>query len=230
MSTPPTPLVLDLSHHNTVESLKPAAAAGVIGVVHKATQGVGMVDEKYPARRFLAREAGLLWGAYHYLTATSVDLQVSHFLFTVKEGDTYPLLVLDFEERGVSLTVAASFVRLVQQETGAFPVLYAGDYLKDLLANGTIPPLALISCPLWLAQYSSAPIRPPGWPALWLWQYSDEGVIPGIYGHYDVSTGDPEKVRALWTAPGTGLKAPPPPPGEITLTVPKGTPYRVLEV
>jgi GH25 family lysozyme M1 (1,4-beta-N-acetylmuramidase) len=121
MSTPPTPLVLDLSHHNTVESLKPAAAAGVIGVVHKATQGVGMVDEKYLARRFLAREAGLLWGAYHYLTATSVDLQVAHFLSTVKEGDTYPFLVLDFEERGVSLTVAASFVRLVQQETGSLP-------------------------------------------------------------------------------------------------------------
>lgn len=39
-----TPRVVDISHHNIVKDLKATAAAGVWGVIHKASQGSGYRD------------------------------------------------------------------------------------------------------------------------------------------------------------------------------------------
>ena len=36
--------VIDLSHHNTVTSFQDAKAAGILGVIHKATEGTIFVD------------------------------------------------------------------------------------------------------------------------------------------------------------------------------------------
>ena len=59
-------------------------AAGVAGVIHKATQGIGFVDKMYIPRKQPALDAGLLWGAYHFGTADDVDDQVEHFIDTVQ--------------------------------------------------------------------------------------------------------------------------------------------------
>ena len=39
---------------------------GIVGVIHKATQGTTYVDETYASRRVEALACGLLWGAYHF--------------------------------------------------------------------------------------------------------------------------------------------------------------------
>lgn len=62
----PTNNVIDLSHHNTVTSFQQAQQSEIVGVIHKATQGVSVVDAEYQTRRALARANGLLWGAYHF--------------------------------------------------------------------------------------------------------------------------------------------------------------------
>src|ERR1051326_6713860 len=57
--------VVDISHHNGNINLQLAAADGIIGVIHKATQGTTGIDAMYQTNRTQAANAGLLWGAYH---------------------------------------------------------------------------------------------------------------------------------------------------------------------
>src|SRR5437867_4109626 len=105
--------VIDLSHHNNAVDFRRVKAAGIVGVIHKATQGVGHVDPSYAASRSGARAAGLLWGAYHFGTGGDGVEQADHFLDAVDPApDT--LLALDFEvdPQGPSMTLdqARAFV------------------------------------------------------------------------------------------------------------------------
>lgn len=93
----PNAMVIDLSHHNHDVDFNRIRAAGVAGVIHKATQGTGFVDDQYALRRQPALNAGLLWGAYHFGTGDNVDAQVSHFLDTVQPDGSF-VLVLDYEK------------------------------------------------------------------------------------------------------------------------------------
>ncbi|PYS86040.1 MAG: glycoside hydrolase, partial [Acidobacteria bacterium] len=61
-------VVVDISHHNGNVDLGKAQAAGIVGVIHKATQGTSMTDNMYDQNRQQAVAAGLLWGAYHFGT------------------------------------------------------------------------------------------------------------------------------------------------------------------
>ena len=61
--------VIDVSHHNgTRLDFAKAKADGILGVIHKASQGQANVDPMYRSNRNRARAAGLLWGAYHFAT------------------------------------------------------------------------------------------------------------------------------------------------------------------
>src|SRR5215471_10072334 len=97
----PSPNVIDLSHWNVVESLIPTATAGIKGVIHKATEGMGSIDDKCAARRYLADEAGLKWGLYHFVRPGSMSDQVENFLDRAKSAGVYDdrtLVVLDWED------------------------------------------------------------------------------------------------------------------------------------
>src|SRR5438874_1612604 len=89
--------VIDISHHNGLNlDFNEARADGIIGVIHKATQGQANSDPMYAKNRDKARDAGLLWGAYHFASGSDGVTQAAHFLETI--GDpTDTLMVLDFE-------------------------------------------------------------------------------------------------------------------------------------
>lgn len=76
----PQATIIDLSHYNVVESLVPTAQAGIRAVIHKATEGMGSLDEKCAARRYLAGEADMMWGLYHFLRPGSMEDQAENFL------------------------------------------------------------------------------------------------------------------------------------------------------
>ena len=69
---PMVPLVVDISHGDRVDSFARARDAGLRGVIHKATTGATGRDDAYKPRRQLARDANLLWGAYHWGTKGSL--------------------------------------------------------------------------------------------------------------------------------------------------------------
>ena len=199
-------VVIDISHHNGDVDLNQAVANGIVGVIHKATQGLGYVDPMLQENQGKADGAGLYWGAYHFGTDSDGVQQAEHFLDVVKPTDDV-LLVLDLEAnpQGPSMTLeeARAFVTHVQEATGRWPGLYAGHYLKGLLGTGTDPVLA--QCWFWLSQYGPTPVVPPNWKTWTMWQYTDGGLgpppheVPGV-GRCDRDqfNGSRKRLDALW--------------------------------
>jgi hypothetical protein len=60
--------VVDLSHYQTPVDFSRIKAAGIVGVIHKASQRTSYPDPSYAIRMPQAINAGLLWGAYHFGT------------------------------------------------------------------------------------------------------------------------------------------------------------------
>src|SRR5437667_9726212 len=92
-------VVVDISHHNGNVDLGKAQAAGIVGVIHKATQGTSMTDNMYDQNRQQAVAAGLRWGAYHFGTKAAGAAQGDSFLNTAN-ADDQTLLLLDYEPTG----------------------------------------------------------------------------------------------------------------------------------
>jgi lysozyme len=176
----PLNVVVDLSHHNAEPDFERARhRSGIVGVIHKSTQGLTFIDPTYARRRPKAIDAGLLWGAYHFGTGSDGVQQAERFLDVVQPDDD-TLLVLDFEAnpQGPSMTLeeARAFVVHVNDATGRFPGLYSGHYIKQLLGTTTDPILA--NCWLWLSQYGPTAVVPLAWPLWTMWQYTDGAMGP----------------------------------------------------
>jgi lysozyme len=202
-------IVVDLSHHNGEVDLGKARDAGIVGIIHKATQGETFADTAYAGNRTKAADAGLLWGAYHFGSGGDGVKQADFFL-GVAAPDDETLLVLDLEDNpqgeSMDLDAARAFVTRVAEQTGRFPGLYSGHYIKTLLGTSKDPVLA--KCWFWLAQYGPTAVVPPNWDSWTMWQYTD-GVlgpepraVPGIGPcDRDRFINDEEALRAFWTAP-----------------------------
>jgi lysozyme len=173
-------VVVDISHHNGNIDLTKAHAAGIVGVIHKATQGTTMTDNMYQQNRQKAQAAGLLWGAYHFGSAADGAAQADFFLSKANPDDK-TLLVLDYEPNGnstMTLAQAKAFVTRIQQVTGKFPGFYSGSLIKEQLGGKPADPV-LSQCFLWLAQYGPAPTHIPAtWPTWTMWQYTDGNMGP----------------------------------------------------
>lgn len=194
------PNVIDIYHGNTVRDFSQIKAYGILGVIHKCTQGAGFADPNYALRRAQCRAAGLLWGAYSFNTGEDVQKQVDNFL---KHADPDPqtLLALDFEDNPrsqMSLDQARQWLRLVEAAVGRKPVLYSGNRIKDLLGPRVDPTFS--GYRLWLAQYGPTAKVQPSWTRWWLWQYSESGRLPGTDGAIDLNFfgGSPEELAQQW--------------------------------
>lgn len=171
-----TNAIADISHFQGFPDFGKAAAAGIVAVIHKATQGVTNVDPNFAKNRAAIQAAGLLFGAYHFGSPGDGVAQARHFLATAtpQPGD---LLVLDFEPPGSGAGMdphqALAFLQDVESQTGVLPGLYGpAGYLSTNAA--LVPDLA--NCWLWLAQYNSkitSPTVPAPWSDWTLWQYTD---------------------------------------------------------
>jgi lysozyme len=205
----PLNVVVDLSHHNVDPDLARARDTdGIVGVIHKATQGLTYADPTFERRRAATQAADLLWGAYHFGTGSDGVHQAEYFLRTVQPTDA-TLLALDFEAnpQGPSMTLeeARAFVTHVHDATGRWPGLYSGHYLKQLLGTTSDPVLA--NCWLWLSQYGPTPVVPANWPTWTMWQYTDGGAGPEPHAIAGIGRCDRDKfngsaasLRRLWLA------------------------------
>jgi len=203
-------VVIDLSHHNqNLDFLRIRSEGGVLGIIQKATQGIGYVDPTYRPNNAKATDAGLLWGAYHFGTGSDGVDQAEHFLYFVNPDDQ-TLLVLDFEAnpQGPSMTLeeARAFVTHVHDVTGRWPGLYSGHYVKELLGTNQDPVLA--NCWFWLSQYGPTAVVPTNWEAWTMWQYTDGALGPEPHSvpgaglcDRDKFNGDEAALRALWGFP-----------------------------
>lgn len=171
--------VIDLSHYNDTVDLKKAQDAGVLAVIHKASQGTQFSDGKFRERMSIAQSIGMLRGAYHFLTNEDPVGQAIHFLAAVED---FPdaLLSVDVENDpsgpSCSLQQLCSFVMYVYGKTGRWPGVYGGSYLRQITGLRPFNTISLLSnCWLWASDYRQRPAPEMAWPwAEWtLWQYTD---------------------------------------------------------
>jgi GH25 family lysozyme M1 (1,4-beta-N-acetylmuramidase) len=174
-----TPMVVDLSHGDGVTSFADAKAAGLVGVIHKATTGATGRDDAYRDRKQAALDAGLLWGAYHWGTAAPIADQINNFLDWARP-DASTLVALDFEPtvgNQMTLDGARAYCQTILDTLGRRTVIYSGDTLKSGLGT-TVDPF-FGAHRLWLAQYGNRPTVQRSWSSFWLWQYTDGALGPG---------------------------------------------------
>jgi lysozyme len=199
--------VIDVSHHQRAVDWHAVRAAGIVAVIHKATEGATFRDPAYADAREAARAAGLLWGSYHYAGTADPALQVENYLDHARP-DARDLVCLDYEA-GLAGDVMQPgallrFIELIRARLGRWPVVYGGRLLA--LAAAETDGAVLARCPLWLARYGDAPPdAPPPWRRWTLWQYTDGGdgpeprEVPGI-GRCDRDrfNGTREELLAAW--------------------------------
>lgn len=179
----PTPYVCDISHldgYNAatgVDSIDfgQLRAAGVVGVVLKATQGTGFVDPTFAER--VPRALGVFGagcvGAYHFLDGSDPTTAMTFFCNTIKGLGLWA--ALDYEEHPASqcsLDQAVLSCQTLFGLTGSWSGMYGSD--GDLL-GAAIDAGHFGSCWQWLARYGA---NPPN-HAWNLWQYSETGSLPG---------------------------------------------------
>lgn len=206
-----TDLIVDVYHGNDIPDMKLASESGLVGMIHKASEGL-FADSAYPARRSTARNLGLLWGAYHFGRTGNPSAQADFFLKTVG-NDPAAILCLDLERdlsgQMMRLIEAELFVQRIKDATGEWPVVYTAQWVMDII-NPSHKPTLLSSCPLWVASYTETPVLPFGWSTWTLHQFTNgqDGpqphMIPGL-GHndYDRFNGTYEEMKQWWTARST---------------------------
>lgn len=206
----PLNAVIDLSHNNGPVDLQLAKDAGVLAVIHKATQGVTFSDSMFRSRMNQCEQLGLLRGAYHFLDSTDGAKQAAHFLATVND---FPdaLLAVDIENEPVGpsaeLGQLYDFINLVYAKNRRWPVIYGGFYLRQLL--GGQQDALLSNCALWVSDYRSnaQPEIPSAFKQWALWQYTDgtNGNPPHSLAGIrecdrDIFNGESgDDLRAFWT-------------------------------
>jgi len=202
------PVIVDLSHFDDVQDWNRVKEFGILGVINKATEGLGLVDRTYALRREPAREHGILYGAYHFIRRGDPVAQADHFLdvaLNVAEPENV-LLALDHEDRRVPLENAKQWLQRVFDKTGRRPVLYSGFLIKEQLGDGRDPFLAQHR--LWLSHFSSHPVCPPNWSSPFIVQFTGDGQgpqphqVPGIVidGGIDLNHfgGSAEQLKEQW--------------------------------
>jgi lysozyme len=215
--------VIDISHGVTVTDFRQVRSSGMLGVIHKASEGGDYADGACAARRPQAEAAGLLWGTYHYGTGSYSGAEQAAFFLAQSRPGPRTLLALDLEandnnpSNSMTLAQAEDFVRTVQRATGRLPVLYThpiwanGDPLpgSGLTFGDRVTPASILArCPLWVSDYHDSPEVPLAWAAAgWtLWQYAgDESASRPAYNQKNIVQGVSHCDRNLFNGDAAAL-------------------------
>ncbi|HYP38275.1 MAG TPA: glycoside hydrolase family 25 protein [Stellaceae bacterium] len=196
-------MIIDISHWDGTIDWDAVKASGLVdGVIIKATEGHTWVDPEFFANLRGAERVDLPYAVYHFCDANPPAAQAAHFLQLVS---CLPFLALDVEANGSNtITVAqtAEIVTRLGMVRGTLPLLYINRYGPDGIGTG-LPNRVLSKCQLWLPEYGTRPVPPLGWSNYTLWQYTDQGVVPGVpgdNGFCDLSrfNGDAVELAAFW--------------------------------
>jgi lysozyme len=156
--------------------------AGIDFVYLKASQST-WTDSTFERHWSAAKAAGLLRGAFHFMTWKGVVHQADHFtgLLTDDPGELPPMVDYEWWGRIPSnvSSLLSIFVSRFKANTGQFPGIYT--------APGFWQPYGAIAqhfadCPLWIAHWlADKPTVPKPWKTWTFWQITNKGHGP-TYG------------------------------------------------
>ena len=154
-----------------------------------------MVEDEYAKKNLQgARDAGLAVGAYFFSQALSieeVDEEIDFLLEILGDFRLDMPLILDWEQVGVegarsanmdarTLTDMQLHFCSVMREKGYDPMIYFNWYQsKNLMYLHELE-----DYPFWLALYQDRMTYPY---RVEMWQYTDQGRVPGIQGNVDIN-------------------------------------------
>jgi lysozyme len=208
------PVVIDIYYGDQVLDFAAVKAAGILGVIHKASEGVAFADKLYAVRRKAFCDLGLKWGAYHFFHGDALGSdpkgEADHFL-SVADPDADTLIALDWEDvsqHGAPKAFSArAFLERVEDRLGRKAVIYSGNVAKEEI-SGTDAYFGAHR--LWLCQYGPAWRVQQSWQRPWLWQNNGDSygpgphTIPGIRGLCDnnclVDPMTPDDLVAEWAS------------------------------
>ena len=152
-------------------------AAGAEYVICRAAYALAP-DARFPEYWQAAKAAGLLRGAYHYMTwDRDLVSQANLFVQTLKADPGELPVVVDFEmQKGApanASTKLRQFCDIIEAGLGRVPMIYTGPYFW--LEHGS-EDASWKHYPLWIANYGvDHPQVPAPWADYAFWQYTDRG-------------------------------------------------------
>lgn len=209
---------IDISHWQGFPDFEQVRASGVVACIMKATEGTSYIDPNRAQNFIAARDAGIQCCTYHWLKPGDARAQMQFYL-SVVDPVVGERMVIDYEEDGCALDGLREAVQaLLDDPRGLQITVYSGHLLKQQLGSDHDPFLA-DNTDLWLAQYTTGtPSWPDGtYPHWTLWQYAENGTIPGIDDTYvDLNHFDGDDAKLVqWISPsGSRPPEPTPPPSE----------------
>lgn len=150
----------------------------------RACVGSSHVDNQFRRNYREARRHGIHTGFYHYITARSVEQarrQARFFAHTIAPYHYDMRPVLDFESFGrlnkeEINQIALVYLRELERHTRHRPAIYS----DSNNAVNTFTDRRLTRYPLWVAAYGVQRPETGNWSSYSMWQYADDGRIPGI--------------------------------------------------
>src|SRR5262245_49771123 len=226
---------IDISHYQGRPNFAQVKAAGVIAMIHKATEGTGYSDPDRGVNCKNALDNGIAVCTYHFLKHGNAEQQMN-FYCSVVQPEVGERMIIDYEDSACTLDdLHRSVQRLMQiSDDGELDLqitVYSGHLLKEQL-GGSRDALLAENTDLWVAQYgTNSPSYPSGTYDLWtLWQYSDQGSIPGINdAKVDLNNfnGSDENL-VKWIGPAGSQPAPGPTPEVATVEITTTGEVRVI--
>lgn len=208
------PCIIDVSHwegrpnwDQVIEGNK-AAGNPITGVICKASEHTGYMDDTFAWNWANLKRLGVPRGAYHFYRFEYDAVKQADFFLRVLDqnggiGEYPPVLDAEWKDyrdprtrrwvrspKGTRLTDQFKvWMDIVETATGKIPMFYSSEsyineYMRDWTGKITLPDYNRY--PLWLAQYPykpddfNSPYRlPKGWTNWALWQYAEAGRLVG---------------------------------------------------
>lgn len=191
-------LGVDVSEHQGEIDWEQVAQAGMefafVRIGYRGYTSGGIYEDAYAAQNLTAaREAGLRVGVYFYSQATNEAEAALEAAFCIKFLRDHSIdlpVVYDWEYvssdartggmDSATLTACAATFCDAMEDAGYESMIYFNPHLSETLLDLT----QLLDYPFWLALYSDQMTYPY---RVELWQYTDQGTVPGISGAADVN-------------------------------------------
>jgi len=206
----------DISRYETVNDFNLIEPNPFL-IITKATEGLTYIDPTFETYFGGIKSSNIRRGAYHFhrKAYNPID-QANHFYDTCFSTglDNNDILVLDVEEGGETADQLEQFTKQLQAHCDNKIIIYSRKNLLDPIEMTQEQRDFFIEIPIWTAGYPYNPDAydsPPAhyipdqskWGAVWMWQYSDQGIVKGIDGKVDLNWLSPAIIDWLGVPPET---------------------------
>lgn len=194
---------IDIYHGDIINSWQELAKS-IDFIFLKATEGASIQDSQLNDYRYMAKDAGITTGFYHFYRSNR-DPIVQAKSFLQKIGSLYPgdlPPVLDWETEddtadGPDIEEIRLWLDYVEGKLGVTPIIYSG---SSFIGDKKLPP-SFRRYPFWVAHYTKkdSPKVPFPWKDFTFWQKTDSQIVSGVKNpcDYNVFNGSLDQLKAL---------------------------------